>query len=387
MKKLNLIIGFLLIITPLFAQTVSKEHHSKLALDCKSCHSCDNPTEADPCLTCCPEFKRNVVTIHHTPEEGPDTLNIDILSNIYEPTVFPHKLHAEMGQMSGSCVSCHHHNPPGRIAACKECHEVAPIRDDLSKPGLKGAYHRQCLSCHREWSHTTDCNVCHALKGTEVPDAKIMDKSDIIGSKHPKIKEPDKVVYETAAKEGKYVTFYHNEHSGKFGFKCVDCHTNESCSRCHDLSKSTYKEQAAPAKPITVKKSADEKHESCFACHADDACTKCHSSEQKGPFDHSVTAKWPLKSYHASLKCQTCHGESKIFSSLKPTCTSCHKNWNPESFKHRVTGLVLDENHGSMDCESCHIDSNFNKKPTCDNCHDDYKYPAKKPGSLIKSKL
>ena len=52
----------------------------------------------------------------------------------------------------------------GPILKCSSCHESSRKREDVSIPDLKGAYHRQCMDCHREWSHETGCNSCHTPK-------------------------------------------------------------------------------------------------------------------------------------------------------------------------------------------------------------------------------
>jgi len=67
---------------------------------------------------------------------------------------------------------------------------------------------------------------------------------------------------------------------------------------------------------------------------------------------------------------------------VNKNCLSCHKSWNNENFNHKVTGLVLDEDHIENDCEDCHINKNFNAKPTCDNCHDEITYPERLPGTM-----
>jgi hypothetical protein len=52
-------------------------------------------------------------------------------------------------------------------------------------------------------------------------------------------------------------------------------------------------------------------------------------------------------------------------------CSSCHAKWTPETFKHHVTGLVLDEVHSGIDCDACHPDYRYNAAPVCDTCHED----------------
>jgi hypothetical protein len=286
-----------------------------------------------------------------------------------------------MSDMSGGCAICHHNNPEGDILPCADCHSAETKRTDLSKPGLKGAYHRQCLSCHREWSHTTDCSICHALKSSQSETGEITDATDIIGIEHPPIPQPDKILYTTEADEGKLVTFYHDEHIQLYGLACVDCHTEESCSRCHDLSKPTLAEQLEAGKPVKMRHPGEDYHDACFSCHEDNDCGFCHAQKEQKPFNHQTRTGWQLKRYHANVSCQTCHPKRPNFSGLKSRCQNCHQGWNSETFKHASVGLSLDENHIYNDCSDCHTGNSYTAKPSCNNCHDDdIVYPASLPG-------
>ena len=115
-----------------------------------------------------------------------------------------------MADMSGGCTYCHHFNPPGKVLACAECHEAALLRDDINKPGLKGAYHRQCLDCHRTWSHKTDCVMCHERKVEGQTDEQELNlKAELIKKSHSAVKVPKKIVKETEYEDGPLVTFFH----------------------------------------------------------------------------------------------------------------------------------------------------------------------------------
>ncbi|MGB3221299.1 MAG: cytochrome c3 family protein [Desulforhopalus sp.] len=121
-------------------------------------------------------------------EDAPENVTIDYLQELYSAVSFDHRLHTDMYD----CRSCHHHttgtgteNP-----TCKKCHAASTGSDDVScsgcherkktsppkagnrktaavyhfdKPGLKGALHLQCLSCHRVDNGPTDCAGCHEL--------------------------------------------------------------------------------------------------------------------------------------------------------------------------------------------------------------------------------
>lgn len=369
---LSSLLMVLIICTIGYPQSGNKQHHANMPLDCQECHICTKPTYEKPCLKLLPDFTREGITVLNSAADAPEIIKIDTLKENYEPTIFTHKLHAEMAFMSGGCILCHHYNPPGKILSCIDCHEPTSNRTDLRKPGLKGAYHRQCLNCHREWSHTTNCTVCHAMKGAESASKTVENKNEYISKIHPEIKTPTNLVYKVDFEDGPIVTFYHNDHTDLFGLKCETCHQHEACGRCHDTMK---------------KKNAVEKdpHENCMDCHesaVEENCQKCHDTKEKPAFNHANVG-WSLNRYHKDLFCQDCHGHQGKFKKKDKQCSTCHQTWSVGNFDHSLTGIVLDEVHSENDCESCHINRNFEKQPKCNECHEEITYPEKIPGRKI----
>jgi len=342
-------------------------------LQCATCHSCDVPTRENPCLRGCPRI--HMVTVHQEPEEGPDFLILSTTregEDLYKPVYFSHKWHAEMSGMAGGCTVCHHYNPPGGILACRECHDAARMRTSLGRPDLRAAYHRQCVGCHREWAREVGCEACHALRGSDT----LQSASDRGGSyeraRHPKIAAPGRVVSEVDFAGGRVVTFPHGEHIGLFGLECADCHSRESCIRCHDTER----------EPASVLPSSADPHQACENCHAvAENCERCHGNEAKPPFDHGSRTGWPLGRFHQELPCQRCHTGGGSFVGLNRDCSSCHGEWTPETFQHRTTGLTLDAAHADLPCEVCHSDMVYREQPTCEQCHDTFTYPQRLPGS------
>jgi len=117
-------------------------------------------------------------------DKNPETETIKEKMDQYQAETFPHrKIVLELNRrikdnkMAGFfhkddktlCMGCHH-NTPGSIQPpkCASCHgqSVQPASD--GRPGLKGAYHGQCISCHQvmkiEKPAATDCIVCHKEK-------------------------------------------------------------------------------------------------------------------------------------------------------------------------------------------------------------------------------
>ena len=356
----------------LFCSLNFAQDHSQMKFDCSLCHACETPTKTNPCLIKCPREK--MMTVHIPPEKSPRIIKMDQLKakeDIYEAVIFSHRAHAEMSEISGGCELCHHYNPPGNIVACDYCHNLSRQRTDISKPDLKGAYHRQCIDCHLQWSKQVACESCHELNesGRSVFTGKEYKRERI----HPPIVVPTKHIYKTSNQNSTLVTFFHNEHTDLYGFECKSCHQQESCVKCHDLTKPELKKEI----------SLEQKHKKCANCHdtaIKTSCINCHTKTELEPFNHKIRTGFELKSYHAKLSCSSCHKVKAVYTGLSNSCASCHSGWNSTTFDHKVTGFSLDEVHIEFDCGDCHTEEDFSKKPTCTNCHDDKAYPKDKPG-------
>ncbi len=82
------------------------------------------------------------------------------------PVTLPHKAHA--GAIA--CTECHHEwkkEERKTPQKCAECHKA----DDTGEKGLKRAYHKQCMDCHKDLDKqgkkagpTTKCSGCHPNK-------------------------------------------------------------------------------------------------------------------------------------------------------------------------------------------------------------------------------
>ncbi len=113
----------------------------------------------------------------------PEIVTMDALADEYEPSRFPHRkvvqtiaARAEKSGMAkvfhkdqaALCMGCHHNSPKSlEPPACATCHaKTGPSPD--GRPGLKGAYHGQCISCHQKMDiasvPATDCAKCHEKK-------------------------------------------------------------------------------------------------------------------------------------------------------------------------------------------------------------------------------
>ncbi len=121
-------------------------------------------------------------------EDAPESVEIDTLAELYGPVSFDHAMHTDVAQCSDChhhttgtdptdppCVKCHYGREEGETVSCTDCHAAEPfIQENLKKlenpeifhidkPGLKGAYHINCLGCHQEVGGPTGCQDCHQM--------------------------------------------------------------------------------------------------------------------------------------------------------------------------------------------------------------------------------
>ncbi|WFS61892.1 cytochrome c3 family protein [Pseudodesulfovibrio thermohalotolerans] len=112
----------------------------------------------------------------------PEFVNIEALADQYQPSKMPHRkivLTLMKGMKDNRlaatfhtspeavCAGCHH-NAPATLTPpkCASCHGK-PFETE-GRPGLKAAYHGQCMSCHQEMKlekpAATNCVACHEKK-------------------------------------------------------------------------------------------------------------------------------------------------------------------------------------------------------------------------------
>jgi hypothetical protein len=288
------------------------------------------------------------------PTPPPDVVMLDELVNVYEPVPFDHKSHAAMAEMWQGCETCHHRTPAAAtergtaaaatqaapfargaktqadaadVPACRECHAIASAAADVRMPNLKGAYHRQCLNCHRDWANENACSACHRERGNGAArDHPPPTVDDIVGRMHPPIPEPDERLYQArfTPAVGQNVLFRHRAHTARYGLKCASCHHRDSCANCHDRDATTIAQ-----KPLRPGRTWKDSHGPCMACHQQDRCRHCHYDGDRAAappplFDHRVTGQL-LDRDHADLRCGQCHTVLKSKSKLTCGGAECHQ--------------------------------------------------------------
>ncbi|MEZ5065368.1 MAG: cytochrome c3 family protein [bacterium] len=381
-RTIGLALAVLLATTPASAAGGAKtladaasSKHAQSATDCAVCHVCPQPTRVNPCLVDCPRHEMGAA-IDST--HVPGIVILDQLEDLYVPVRFDHATHARMTRFSGDCTACHHYSPTDEEPpACRSCHPVEIQHEDLAQPGLKGAYHRQCLGCHSEWDADTKCELCHEKKAGGRLEGHA---TDVAAHAHyAPIEVLEIIRFPTGFADGDTVAFHHRRHATLYEPDCAFCHREQSCQRCHT--------HGQPLHPMGAPEESDL-HEACFRCHDEDTggvghvggeCEHCHGRPANELFDHS-TLGWKLASYHKKVDCRSCHGSWVAASRPDRRCESCHRRgFDPATFDHRVTGAILDETHAELECTDCH-GAGWGGAPSCDDCHDDGRHWSAKTG-------
>jgi hypothetical protein len=188
--------------------TVHRAHHdAESRYSCVGCHQQETATE--DCAGCHHRIRqipreRTCATCHAGPHPGDDAANrppkaampvelaplpavsevdfpqtvvIDTSAGDYEASKFPHakvvaRLHRaiEKSELARRfhmktellCTGCHHQTAMGeRPPPCSSCHSKASAATE-DMPGLRAAYHRQCLECHKQMGiEKQGCTDCH----------------------------------------------------------------------------------------------------------------------------------------------------------------------------------------------------------------------------------
>ena len=371
-----------------------------LVLGAMAC-SKQQPAECPTCPQCpvvevkTEEPKQPEGKAENNPEESiPEECNLYHIVDQYEAVQFDHSSHEGYAD---NCETCHHHasgvehTPP-----CRECH--GKVSGDLRKPGLKGAYHRQCMNCHREMeAGPMGCEECHPKREGAEPLEKQKLALEAV---------PEKMRLGHLADEYGGVDFAHKVHV-QVTDGCATCHHHSNgvevappCRACHDTPqklKNAYHEQCLGCHQSVVKVRQEklselkieraEAHQrgnekkarayglklemimesggsplNCKDCHIPKKSPKTvslnHIKEDKGPveFDHEAHL-------NTAQFCTDCHHSHKGFNSFT-SCRTCH---GPGQAAAEKVGL---EDAYHQQCISCH--EKDEQGPTeCGDCHTD----------------
>jgi len=137
---------------------------------CRICHTGPPQAQTDE-----PASRPAAPPLPPVSDDFPAEVVLDSLPGAYGPSRLPHaaivrrldaavrgsRLATAFHGEGALCAGCHHRTPAGtRPPGCGACHQqaAAPTAD---RPGLKTAYHRQCLGCHRRLQLAAGCQDCH----------------------------------------------------------------------------------------------------------------------------------------------------------------------------------------------------------------------------------
>ena len=156
---------------------------------CESCHQGDPlPQGADKEAASQAALQALAANKRVTPvvadEDIPEVVKIGAISKEFDPAELPHRkivkaIQANLTQSPLArtfhkegltiCGGCHHNSPPSlKPPQCGSCHAKPFNPQKMSMPGLKAAYHQQCMNCHAamklEKPQATACTECHKQK-------------------------------------------------------------------------------------------------------------------------------------------------------------------------------------------------------------------------------
>lgn len=119
----------------------------------------------------------------------PEQVSLDTMVELFDAVEFDHDMHTELGEdcsvchhhttgtgtTDDRCISCHANSDELATVACINCHVIDPFSSEqlsqksqeiyqfhIDKPGLKAAYHWNCIGCHEEMDGPIGCEDCHA---------------------------------------------------------------------------------------------------------------------------------------------------------------------------------------------------------------------------------
>jgi len=190
----NISLAFAYHNSPSERSCVGCHESKKIDSQCSGCHQARKNGHTETSCFACHRSPEDETLYHQIkedpanlfPKKLPSVLEINALENKYFPVQFPHEDHIKKltdisqkdklanyfhcNQMT-ICMGCHHHSalyPAKSVPSCRLCHAInAPENENL--PALQGAFHRQCIACHKEMKvGPTNCNNgCHLPKKSE----------------------------------------------------------------------------------------------------------------------------------------------------------------------------------------------------------------------------
>ena len=293
------------------------------------------------------------------------------------------------GKYGTSCESCH----------TSDDWERATFRHDLTRFVFEGRpldIATNCVACHRQDDRHdgrfgVQCQRCHT---PDEWDRVTFDHSQtdfpLIG-KHAGLEcEACHETGEFAAVETLCIACHRQDdkHEGQYGTSCERCHVADGWDQVifdHTIAGLMYNGQ-----PLDIATR-------CALCHLEDdqhsgkfgqACYECHVPDgwDQVTFDHALT-RFPLDGAHRDVACEKCHADQK-FAGTPTDCAACHAEprvhlgllgtqcadchtvnaWSPALLPDHTFPLNH-ESRTNIACDVCHDQGTF-QTYTCYNCHE-----------------
>ncbi len=295
-----------------------KFHVGDQGLECAACHrnweKSDDPgmPSAKQCALCHDDAdadkppERQVASMF----DGKKFKALRVMA-LADEVVFSHKSHATRGS---ECATCHA--------------DVA--ENDVLTPSLAPTMD-SCTNCHAQTAGPQDCAVCHKEIRAEVAP--------------PNHRADWKRGHGAVVRECSRAT----------GDRCELCHTESSCTACHQTELPASHTAFWRRRGHGLAASMDR--ESCATCHAPSSCDTCHQETQ--PSSHRAGFGAPTNRH-----CIGCHeplaGDS---------CGACHK----ATPSHALAPPKPPDHTPAMDCRMCHGNGqplpHFDNGSDCNACH------------------
>ena len=383
--------------------------HAKFETECKKCHELfSRASQNQQCLSChkavaadlraktgyhgrAPGIDGRECKSCHTDHKGRgvDIVKLDRETFAHDQTDYAlHGAHLKV-----ECNACHKPGAGFRKAPqqCRDCH----LKDDTHR----GKLGKVCADCHSErgWHET---RFDHSKTRYKL-DGKHREVS--CDSCHPNQR------YKATPTECVSCHAGNDVHHGRFGAKCVSCHTTQAWKKAKfDHDRDTHFSLIGAHKTATCAAChkgdplTEKLPTACNDCHARDDvhqgrngtdCKRCHGSGKwsQSAFKHDRDTKYPLRGLHAKAACQACHTGPMRTQNVETACYACHKaddvhrgqegrecqnchnegGWGKQvKFEHDLTRFPLLGAHATTSCEDCHASAAYkDAELDCAACH------------------
>ena len=319
----------------------------------------------------CHDARAECDTCHR--EEGIETPRVPpiFLRTVPEPEPRPSVVIDTEGPATmGQCVFCHPDIERGEWNGVIFTHDVHIARD------------YRCAVCHETFAHQPDhidrpdmlsCYRCHSLEHAERGE---------VATEECLACHPADFELVPADHTVEFIARDHREPAEENLIECVMCHASIFCAECHrgekELADGTMSAEVIPDDHRRVEWMAEHGapylggQGGCSICHTNESCTRCHETAMPHPTVWLAThtsngySRDDCKVCHTDrTACQECHHDSvRDVELLAENCVSCHPEMATEPATDiKVMGLVEHAVHFDVvervgrpyRCDDCHI--------------------------------